>query len=225
MFELANHEAHARATEPAVLNGASAEWRPWALIAAKSFARAKSRLGSALPAHERRALASTMFDHVLDACTRCSQLQGTLVATDGDDVAEHARRRNAAVLRDEAAGSLAAVIDAGLSLLRAGEATHVLVMMADLPLLKPCDVSELLACLRKHDLVITPDVQRRGTSALGVRLDLDFQSCFGHDDSLQRHLQQAARISARSAVRYNPRIAFDVDTPEDLVKWELQAQR
>lgn len=220
MFDLANYEAHA--TEPVLDAGASAEWQPWALIAAKGFARAKSRLDSALPAHERRALASAMFEHVLDACMRCSQLHGTLVATDGDDVAEHARRRNAAVLRDEAAGSLAAVIDAGLSLLRAGEATHVLVIMADLPLLKPCDVSELLGSLRRRDLVITPDLQRRGTSALGVRLDLDFQSCFGHDDSLQRHLRQAARISARSAVHYNPRIAFDVDTPEDLVTWALR---
>lgn len=193
-----------------------AAFRPWAVIPAKRFSRAKSRLSAALAADARQALARALFERVLDACARAPELQGTLVVTDGDDVAELAERRGAVVLRDAPGAALAAVIDAAIAALPERGATHALVLMADLPQVRACDVSELLASLRAHDYVITPDAQRRGTSALGVRLDRARTTCFGHDDSLMRHVQEALRTPVSSAVIYNPRVAIDIDTPGDL---------
>jgi 2-phospho-L-lactate guanylyltransferase len=191
-------------------------FRPWAVIPAKRFSRAKSRLSAARPADRRLALARALFDRVLEACRRTPELAGTLVVTDGEDVAALAARRGAHVLRDAPDATLAGVIDAALASLPIRGATHALVLMADLPLVQARDISELLARLRDCDYVITPDARRRGTSALGVRLDADLRTCFGHDDSLQRHIHELARISARSAVLHNPRVALDIDTPDDV---------
>ena len=193
-------------------------FRPWAVIPANDFGRGKSRLSNVLDPTQRRELARAMFERVLDACTGCGELHGTLVATDGQDAALLAGRRGAAVLRDQGASSssLSGIVDAALSWLDARGATHAVVVMADLPLLCARDLRELLAQLRTHDFTIAPDLQRRGTSALGLRLGLGARSCFGHGDSLQRHLNEAARIKASTRVLYNPRIAFDVDSPADL---------
>jgi 2-phospho-L-lactate guanylyltransferase len=196
-------------------------FRPWAVIPAKRFSRAKSRLASVLEAHERRELARALFERVLGACTDCRELQGTLVATDGEDAALAGRRRGAAILRDHegAASRLGAVVDTALTWLGEHGATHAVVVMADLPLLSARDLDELLAQLRTRDMVIAPDLQRRGTSALGLRLGLGVCTCFGHSDSLQRHLDEAARASVSRLILHNPHIAFDLDSPADLLSF------
>jgi 2-phospho-L-lactate guanylyltransferase len=199
-------------------NGA---FRAWAVVPAKSFRRAKGRLAGVLGVAERRVLARAMFERVLATCVAAPELEGTLVATDGEDVARLAWTRGATILRDDVAASarLNAVIDAALVVLEARGATHARVVMADLPLLAPRDLAELLAQLRAHDLVIAPDQQRRGTSALGLRLGRGLRTCFGHADSLHRHVQEAARVGGTSHVLQNPRLAFDLDSPEDLRRW------
>jgi 2-phospho-L-lactate guanylyltransferase len=195
-----------------------AVFRPWALIPAKAFGRAKSRLAGVLGVRERRELARSMFEGVLSACIRCEELCGILVATDGEDTANLAARRGISVLRDRAAVStpLSAIVDAGLAWLATREATHALVVMGDLPQLRTRDVRELLAQLRGQDMVLAADGQRRGTSALGLRLALGLRTSFGHSDSMQRHLREAERLRANRRVLHNPRVALDLDTPADL---------
>lgn len=200
------------------MNCVRAELSTWAVLPAKRFARAKTRLGAALSIEGRRDLARDLYERVLRACAGCGELSGTLVATDGEDVAALADQHRATVLRDTEAAkaSLAHVVDAALLSLRLRGATHALVVMADLPYIETRDVRELLAASRSADVVIAPDALRRGTSALGLRLDLPFRTAFGHPDSLQRHLRESARHGVRPRVLYNPRLALDVDTPDDL---------
>ena len=192
----------------------------FALVPAKRFGRAKTRLADALPPAGRRELARALCRRALHACEASFALCGTLVATDGDDVTALARQQRALVLRDDRqrAPSLSRIVDAGLHELRQRGATHALVIMSDLPHIEPRDVRELLCALRDADVVIAPDAQRRGTSALGLRLDLPLRSAFGHPDSLQRHLREAARLGARARLLCNPRLALDLDTPEDLAR-------
>jgi 2-phospho-L-lactate/phosphoenolpyruvate guanylyltransferase len=195
-------------------------FRAFAVIPQKRFGRAKARLAPALAPDARRELAAGLFTRVLSACHGCAALAGALVATDGADVA-HAAQRSAALLeRDRRAheGRLSATVDVALESLRARGATHALIVMADLPQLQARDLAELLAALRDSAVVIAPDAQRRGTSALGLRLDVGFRTAFGHPDSLQRHLREATRTAGAARVIYNPRLAFDLDTPEDLAQ-------
>lgn len=201
----------------AARNGRDGRFAPWAVIVAKDFGRAKSRLGRALSAAQRRELARSMFAGVLGACVGARELHGTLVATDGDEAAALAARHGARVLRDAPLHpELHAIVDRALAHVSTLGASHALVIMADLPLARTRDLQELLALLQRTDMVIAPDAERRGTGALGLRLDLGLRTRFGHADSLQRHLQEASRLRAAVRVLYNPRLAFDLDAPRHL---------
>ena len=200
------------------LPGQAPAFHPWAVIPAKALVRAKSRLDGALEPHARRQLARSLLARVLHACAHCDGLAGILVATDGDDVARIALAAGARVVRDRPGenASLGAIVDRALAGSRELGATHALVVMADLPLLRAHDLAELLHALRASQFVLAPDAQRRGTNALGLALELDARTCFGHPDSLTRHVQEAARVGARLQLVANPRIALDLDTHGDL---------
>ena len=53
----------------------------WAVVPVKEFEGAKQRLSSALSPEERRALATTMLEDVLDAVSAVRELAGVLVVT------------------------------------------------------------------------------------------------------------------------------------------------
>jgi 2-phospho-L-lactate guanylyltransferase len=185
------------------------------VVVAKRLHRAKSRLARELGPEARRTLARDMLERVLSEAGRAGELHGLLVATDGDDVAQLATARGAVVLRDAPSRPpLSRVTDAALEAVSRLGATHALVLMADLPRVEARDVSELLSLLRGDDCLVVPDEQRTGTNALGVRLSRAVRTCFGHPDSLSRHLR--ALSPARARVVVSPRIAFDVDTTSDL---------
>ena len=183
----------------------------WALVPARCFGRAKSRLGD-WPG--RPATARAFFERVVEACA--AVCDGVLVATDGDDVAEVAKAHGARVLKDEGPRPLSAVVDRGLSALLAHGAEVGLVVMGDLPLLTAAQLADMLAALSDADLVLGPDRQGLGTNALAVRLPAPLATCFGNVDSLARHLAAADAGRLRAVLVAREGIAFDVDVPGDL---------
>jgi len=188
----------------------------WALVPARSFATAKSRLG--LPRSARAALARALFGHVCDAVAASSRLAGLLVATDGDDVADDAAARGLGVLYDQGQPPLAAVVDRGLAQLAARGATAALVVMADLPLVAASDLDAVVAALADADVAAAPDRDELGTNALAIRLDPDraAATCFGHRDSYLRHVAATAAGGLRLATCRRPGLAFDLDWPDDV---------
>jgi 2-phospho-L-lactate guanylyltransferase len=193
-------------------------FQPWAIVVAKSPQRAKLRLDRELGARKRCQLAVDLLTHVLRACWSCATLAGTLVATESDEVARLADAFGARLVRDRSSdrGALGRVVDHALDASAKLGATHALVFVADLPLLEPRDIDELIAVMRASPFVLVPDVHRRGTSALGVRLDLRVRSCFGHADSMRLHTQEALRVGALPRVHAHPRVGPDLDTVDDL---------
>jgi 2-phospho-L-lactate guanylyltransferase len=190
-----------------------------ALIPIKSFERGKTRLRARLDERARRDLARQMFESVLHACFGCARLDGVLVLTDDEGIAEHGRAAGAAVLRDlPGAVALAQVVDAGLAELRADGASEALVLMADLPLLHAGDVNEIMAVLDSSDLVLAPDRSGRCTNALALRLAAaaELRTAFGAPDSLALHAARSRALGLRVAFLDNPRLALDVDVPADL---------
>lgn len=188
----------------------------WALVPAKSFDRGKSRLRPALSDGARVAFARALFDHVLGALTASRVLDGILVATDSPTVAEAARALGAAVRPDAlGATTLAQVIDGGLGELTEGGARTALVLMADLPRLLPDDVRALLAAAESHEVVIARAADGHHTNALALSPPGCIATAFGRADSFEAHLAAARAAALAVAVIENPRLAFDVDGPED----------
>jgi 2-phospho-L-lactate guanylyltransferase len=187
----------------------------WAIVPAKSLARGKSRLKSVLADAERAAFARRLLEHVLGVLHKC-ELDGVLVATDGDDVAELAAARGALVRRDRGARSLAEVVDGALADVASRGARVALVLMADLPRVEPADLTALLGALDDHDLALVRDHEGRHTNALATRLPLSIATSFGSTDSFADHCAAARAAALRTVIVSSERIAFDVDGPADL---------
>jgi 2-phospho-L-lactate guanylyltransferase len=190
--------------------------RPWALVPQKGFDRGKSRLRGALSDEARAGFARRLFDHVLGAITASRALDGILVATDAPEVAAAARAHGALVRMDGApAASLAAVVDGGLAELAARGAPAALVLMADLPHLVPEDVRALVAVAAAHDVVLVRAEDGHHTNALALTPPGCLPTAFGRADSFAAHLAAAQAAGLRTLVVDNPRVAFDVDGPDD----------
>lgn len=192
--------------------------RVWAVVPAKAFADAKSRLAPALDAAGRTRLACTMLVHAIEVIEGSGVVEGILVATDGNDVERACAGHAVEILHDrsEDHGRLGRVVDRALEALSTRGAGAALVVMGDLPRLAVEDVRALLDALASADLALAPDHAEAGTNALACRLPAPMPSEFGHADSLTRHLAAARRLGLAANVVRTPGFAHDVDAPEDL---------
>lgn len=197
----------------------------WAIIPAKGFGHAKSRLAPVLIEAERARFAQRLFEHVVDTVAASGCVDGILVATNADDVAATAHRRGALVRRDAAPASLASIVDDALLDLRNRGATAALVLMADLPRLKATDVRAVLAALADHQVVLVPDLHGRHTNALALAPPSGLATRFGAADSLIEHLAAARTARLRVKVLTNAGIAFDVDGPAEHAQLQLDSIR
>jgi 2-phospho-L-lactate guanylyltransferase len=186
----------------------------WAIVPAKSLVRGKSRLSPALTDDDRVHFARRLLEHVLDTLGAC-ELEGVLVATDGDDVESVARSCGAHVLRDQGGGSLAGVVDCALREVASRGAASAVVLMADLPRIEPDDVRAVLAALGDHDVALVRDHAGHHTNALAVALPTRMTTRFGRADSFAAHQAAARETGVSCVIVENERIAFDVDLPAD----------
>jgi 2-phospho-L-lactate/phosphoenolpyruvate guanylyltransferase len=195
----------------------------WAIVPAKSLVHGKSRLRPVLADHERVRFARHLLEHVLAVLNAC-ELDGVLVATDGDDVAELAQACGADVLRDRGKRSLAAVVDRALAEVAFRGARSAVVLMADLPWVEPGDIAVLLAALGEHDVALVTDHLQRHTNALAVAPPCAIATCFGGEDSFAAHCAAVREAGLRLALIDNERIAFDVDGPADHTRLATRRQ-
>jgi 2-phospho-L-lactate guanylyltransferase len=189
----------------------------WAVVPAKGFARAKTRLEPALDAPSRVAVARAMLEHVLGVLHGSRGIDGVMVVTDDDQVEAMARARGVLVVRDAGEPPLRIAVDTGLTAVRKRAQTAALVIMADLPLVRADDVERLLAALDGADVVIAPDARGSGTNAIGFARDVTMQTEFGMGDSFAAHRRGADDRGLRTTVHIAPGTAYDVDLPDDLV--------
>ena len=186
----------------------------WAIVPAKSLLRGKSRLRPVLGDDERARFACLLLEHLLDTLHAC-ELDGVLVATDGDDVAAVAVSRGAHVLRDREEGTLSGVVDRALAHVTSRGAELAVVLMADLPRIEPGDVGALIEALDGHDIALVRDHVGHHTNALALAPPTVIATCFGQENSFAAHLAAARAAGLRSVIVENERIAFDVDLPQD----------
>ena len=187
-----------------------------AILPVKRFELAKQRLGDALDAEARRALARAMVIDVLDALQRVEGLGHVLVVTATDDVAALAQERGAEVVDDaDDAGQSAAALQA---LARAGQlgATTALLVPGDCPALDPDEVTALLEGGRAGPSVtIVPDRHGTGTNALLLAPPVAIVPAFG-PGSFERHVTAARAAGIEPAVANPLTLLLDVDTGDDL---------
>ena len=194
----------------------------YVVIPAKDFHGAKQRLAGLLQPHERSTLARATLTDTLTACAQATGLAGIGVVTCDREVAGLAESLHAEVLWEaNARGQSEAVARGGRECRQRG-IPSMLTMPGDIPLLTTADVEELAAAaLPAHAVVMVPNRDDSGTNALVLSPPDCLPVAFG-SDSYRRHLRLCAENGLSVDVRRMPRVALDIDTPDDLATFIAQ---
>lgn len=187
-----------------------------AIVPVQHLSLAKSRLAGRLTPAERRLLVVHLLGVVLDALHRSSLVDQTIIITPDQDVIPLVERGGAIGLLEKGTGLNPAIRQARDQAIRLGTDT-LLVMLGDLPLVRPCDIDDLLRSAEGADVVLASDRQRRGTNALVLRPPGVLEPAFG-PGSYPAHRTAAIVGGLRVQEFWSPEIAFDVDVDSDLAE-------
>ena len=189
----------------------------WAVVPVKELEGAKQRLSSALSPDERRLLATTMFEDVLEAVSAVSDLAGVLVVTVDPVATSLASRYGARVVTDGAReGHTGAVTTAARLLIREGRA-GMMTMPGDIPRLSSAEIAATLAAHRAApSFTIVPAHDDLGSNTIICSPPDAVPQRFG-EDSFYPHLDAARARGIEPLVVRHPGIGMDIDNPVDLV--------
>jgi 2-phospho-L-lactate guanylyltransferase len=178
---------------------------------------AKSRLGVALDAEERRDLATDLLTRTLRALAATPRVTDTYVVTPDDEVRHLALAAGARPLRQRTGGLNEGIRGARDEAMAAGAAAILIVPM-DLPAISPATLAPLLeafAAAGSPLVAIVGDRHGRGTNALLLAPPDAIEPQFG-GDSYAAHTSAAAAARVPLVELGGP-LALDLDTPEDLL--------
>ncbi len=188
----------------------------WVIIPVKPLNRAKSRLAGVLEPDQRRFLAETMLRHVLETVRAVPQVIGTLVISRDTKVLSIAREYEARTVQESGAPELNTALLRATQVVASWGCDATLVLPADLPLLAPQDIVNILNRGRNvMSVVISTDQNEDGTNALFMRPPGLIPYAFGAG-SYKRHLQLAEEAGAEVFVYQSDRLSLDIDEPDDL---------
>ena len=189
-----------------------------AVVPLKNLTRAKSRLAPLLDAAERLGLVEAMLRDVLDALRGARGLSDIFVVSDGDGLVP---RGYSLIVEPENRGYDEAV-DTALADPRVARADAVLVLPGDLPRINAVDIDTLIGTdtgLPDAPLVrIAPARDRDGTNALLIAPPGLMRTRFG-PGSFERHRRAAEQVASTVEIVAPAGLAFDIDTPQDLLEF------
>ncbi|NDJ75836.1 MAG: 2-phospho-L-lactate guanylyltransferase [Chloroflexi bacterium] len=191
----------------------------WAIVPVKPLKRAKSRLADELVPEQRALLAGGMLERTVQMLLPLPQVKGVVVISRDTKALAMVRDLGAHTIQESGAPELNNALFRATQVLRNWRADAVLVVPADLPLLAPADVEQVLTIGRyPNSIVIAPDRHQHGTNLLLVRPPGLIPYSFGHD-SFATHCRLAEENDATVHIYESERAALDVDTPEDLAHY------
>jgi 2-phospho-L-lactate guanylyltransferase len=184
------------------------------LVPVKNLANAKQRLAYALDQPARTELAHAMLEDVLDALAESAADEVSLVTSDAFalELAEHYRFT---IIRDDSNLSETAAIEMATRVCESRGVQSTLVIPADIPLIEAADIRAIYEAAPAKGTVLVPAADQRGTNSVLRRPAALFPLRFGND-SFMPHLVAAIATRTTCVVLSLPRIALDIDTPEDL---------
>ncbi len=197
----------------------------WAIIPVKPLNRAKSRLAAVLTPDQRRHLAETMFRHVLEVVSTVPQIWGVLVISRDSRALAIARDYNAKTVQETGTPELNSALTRATQVIQSWGAESVLVLPADLPLVTPTDITNIISLGRSTPaIVMATDQNNDGTNALFMRPPGVIDYAYGKG-SYARHHHLAESQGIDVLTYYSDQIALDIDVSDDLAEYQRLAGR
>ena len=189
------------------------------VVPIKAFTSAKTRLSARFDADQRACLAQASAERVLFAVASCAAVDRRIAVVETGAAAKMARHHGFDVIQRTDIYGQSAAVGAGFHAAIEGGATNVLTVSADVPLVRPKDIEEMLKP-KGPVLVMVSDREGRGTNALRLDPAFEMRLHFG-PDSLPIHRREAEAMKLAVKVIDNPRVRIDIDTPEDIEALEV----
>lgn len=188
----------------------------WAIVPVKPLRRAKSRLSSVLSTEQRAELSQQLLLNTLQVLDQVPEVQHMLVISRDGRALALAREHNARTVTEHGSPDLNLALARATALARGQGASAVLILPADLPLIAPEHLHELIALGDEPPVVVVaPDRHQSGTNALLVAPPGLIEYEFG-PDSYAQHLALGEAAGARVETCSSLALGLDLDAPEDL---------
>lgn len=188
----------------------------WAIVPVKPLRRGKSRLAGMLTEDQRTRLNRYLLEHVLITLNKIPEIEHTLVVSRDPAALALTREMGGRTVLEDGVPQFNTAIMRATIVAKAQGAHAVLVLPADLPLIKPNDLKALLRRGKKPPIVvIAPDRRQDGTNGLFVNPAGLIEYGYG-PGSFHCHSERAIEAGAKVVIINSPNIALDLDLPEDL---------
>ena len=186
----------------------------WAVVPLKQLEKAKARLANVLSAEERRFLMLAMARDVLTALSRSKRLSGILLVSRTVEADALAQTFGTERFAESPSANLSqALTQASDYLISQLEARGAMIVPADVPLITPGEIDELLA--GHQQVTVVPDDQNLGTNCLICSPPNCIEYVFD-GRSFKPHVDAARAVGITPTTVPSPGFALDIDTPDDL---------
>jgi 2-phospho-L-lactate guanylyltransferase len=187
------------------------------LIPVKDLSQAKKRLSPLLTHEERMRLAWAMLELTFAAAIDVRNVDRIAVVTNYLPAMALAEKYGMEVIEEGRQISESVSVDYGSLEVKKRGAAAVLRIPIDLPLMRAGDLETMLNYDKEdRSIIIVPSRDGAGTNAILRRPPDLFPSHFGIG-SLAKHVAEAERVKIGCILLSLPRIALDIDDPDDLV--------
>jgi 2-phospho-L-lactate guanylyltransferase len=194
----------------------------WALLPLKGFDHAKQRLSSVLSAAQRSQLFAAMVEDLIEQLALVESLAGVAIVSNEPKAKLLAAKWGIRYIPETGAvKGLNEAVQWGFTQL-GNDASHVLVLHGDLPSVRKVDIDAVVAGA-DNDITLVPDWQNSGTNGLLTPLPCPINLAYG-DNSFKRHRELIAQAGMNIQTHKPSRLAFDIDTPQDLSRLQALAK-
>lgn len=188
----------------------------WTIVPVKPLRRGKSRLSSILSEDERTVLNQTMLINTLKTLRQVKEIETILVVSRDPMALSIAREYSARTVLEDGNPELNTAIRRAATVAKAYFANEILVLPADLPLIKPEDIIKFIHLAGKPpEIIISPDRRHDGTNALLINPADLIEYQYG-PGSFLTHINSAKKKNARIEIVESETFGLDLDLPEDL---------
>jgi len=189
--------------------------RNFAIIPVKGLLDSKSRLSSILGPVDKKQLILAMLKDVLATVEKSEIFNRVLVVSLDRNVEREGKLREGVFLHQELPGLNAGIRQSTLFAMKE-DASSATVLLGDIPLVEPRDLKEVCSMGDTVPRVVLSPSQKGGTNVMLRHPPYVISSSYGRW-SFSNHLRSAQRTGVAAYAVSNPRLSFDVDTPDDLV--------